>query len=302
MIKKLLAYYKLEFNYLAINSDRSQYILLTETQVKDCVQSGLQICNVKSPIRNANVGLNCLLSNFNQDKVHVKKFCNVLIHQTTLQTAFYLSNDIYLVILDKPTVFHLSCKKEESGRQQVDPPFGFLTLHKSCQATSNHFSLLGYFEGHSTENIESFASNMLKDYNISDLRVWDDINRIVPLANLEDFPLGNLVEDLRNKWQIEPMATEHFPLWGYLIIVMSVIIILCVLATCLLKCKFKILKNMPCLVMRKTKIREGHKTKSSVTEGDDNMVEVATSLLTDEERPTTSNQFIKEKFVVLDKK
>ena len=48
---------------------------------------------------------------------------------------------------------------------------------------------------------------MLKDYNISNLRVWDDINRIVPfsndtikippkLDNLEDFPLGNLVEDL----------------------------------------------------------------------------------------------------------
>ena len=311
--KKLLAYYKLESNYLAINSDRSQYILLTETQVKDCVQSGLQICNVKSPIRNANVGLNCLLSNFNQDKVHVKKFCNVWIHQTTLPTAFYLSNDVYLVILDKPTVFHLSCKKEESGRQQVDPPFGFLTLHKSCQATSNHFSLLGYFEGRSTENIENFASNMLKDYNISDLRVWDDINRIVPfsndtikippkLANLEDFPLGNLIEDLHNKWQIEPIAAEHFPLWGYLIIVMSVIIILCVLATYLLKCKFKILKNMPCLVMRKPKIREGLKTKPSVTEGDDNMVEVATSLLTDIERPTTSNRIIKEKFVVLDTK
>ena len=114
--KKLLTYYKLESNYLAINSDRSQYILLTETQVKDCVQSGLQICNVKIPIRNANVGLNCLLSNFNQDKVHVKKFCNVWIHQTTLPTAFYLSNDVYLVILDKPTVFHLSCKKVEDSK------------------------------------------------------------------------------------------------------------------------------------------------------------------------------------------
>ena len=83
---------------------------------------------------------------------------------------------------------------------------------------------------------------------------------------------------------------------------MSVNMILCVLATCLLKCKFEILKNMPCLVMRKPKIREGHKTKQSVTEGDDNMVVVATSLLTDRERPTTSNQFIKEKYVVLDKK
>ena len=208
-------------------------------------------------------------------------------------------------------ICHVRKKKVEDSK--LIHHLVFLTLHKSCQATSNHFSLLGYFEGRSTENIENFASNMLKDYNISDLRVWDDINRIVPfsndtikippkLANLEDFPLGNLVEDLHNKWQIEPIAAEHFPLWGYLIIVMSVIIILSVLATYLLKCKFKILKNMPCLVMRKPKIREGLKTKPSVTEGDDNMVEVATSLLTDRERPTTSNQFIREKFVVLDTK
>ena len=47
----------------------------------------------------------------------------------------------------------------------------FLTFHKSFQATSNPFSLLRYFEGRSTENIQNFASNMLKDYNISDLRV-----------------------------------------------------------------------------------------------------------------------------------
>ena len=74
---------------MALNSDRSQYILLTENVVKECIQSGLQICNVKSPLRNANVGLNCLLINFNQDKVHVKEYCNVWIHQTTLSTAFF---------------------------------------------------------------------------------------------------------------------------------------------------------------------------------------------------------------------
>ena len=104
----------------------------------------------KNPTKNANVGLNCLLSNFNQDKVHVKEYCSVWIHQTTLLTAFYLSNDVYIVILDKPAVFHLSCKKADSGRQQINPPFGFLKLHRTFQATSNCFSLLGYFEGCST--------------------------------------------------------------------------------------------------------------------------------------------------------
>ena len=61
---------------------------------------------------------------------------------------------------------------------------------------------------------------------------------------------------------------------------------------------------MPCLVMRKPKIREGLKTRLNMTaeEDGDNEVEVATSLLTDIVRPTTSNRIIKEKFVVLDTK
>ena len=59
---------------------------------------------------------------------------------------------------------------------------------------------------------------------------------------------------------------------------------------------------MPCLVMRKPKIREGLETKPNMTveEDGDKKVEIATSLLTDIERPTTSNRIIKEKFVVLD--
>ena len=61
---------------------------------------------------------------------------------------------------------------------------------------------------------------------------------------------------------------------------------------------------MPCLVTRKPKIRTGLKVKPNMTteEDDDNEVEIATSLLTDIERPTTTNTIIKEKFVVLDKK
>ena len=124
------------------------------------------------------------------------------------------------------------------------------------------------------------------------------------MANLEDFPLGNLVADLHNKWQMEPMITTHFPMWGYLIIIMSVFTILCILAIGLWKYKVKILQNMPCLVIRKPKIRTDPKVKPNMTteKDDGNEVEIATSLLTDIERQTTSNRIIKEKFVVLDTK
>ena len=143
--KKLLAYCKLESNYLAINSDRFQYILLTETQVKDCVQSGLQICNVKSPIRNANVGLNCLLSNFNQDKVHVKKFCNVWIHQATLPTAFYCLMMFTWLFWISQQYFICHVRKKKVEDSKLIHHLFFLTLHKSCQATSNHFFIVRVF-------------------------------------------------------------------------------------------------------------------------------------------------------------
>ena len=93
-------------------------------------------------------------------------------------------------------------------------------------------------------------------------------------------------------------------MWGYLIIIMTVFTILCILAICLWKYKLKILQNMPCLIIRKPKIRTGLKTKPNMTaeEDGDNEVEVATSLLTNIERPMTSNRIIKEKFVVLDTK
>ena len=85
---------------------------------------------------------------------------------------------------------------------------------------------------------------------------------------------------------------------------MSVFTILCISAICLCKYKLKFFQNMPCLVIRKPKIRMGLKTKPNMSaeEDGDNEVEVATSLLTDIERPMPSNRIIKEKFVVLDTK
>ena len=95
------------------------------------------------------------------------------------------------------------------------------------------------------------------------------------------------------------MITTHFPMWGYLIIIMSVFTILCISAISLWKYKLKILQNMPCLVIRKPKIRMGLKKKPNMTaeKDGDNEVEVATSLLTDIELPMISNRIIKEKFV-----
>ena len=153
---------------------------MDENEVQFCKESDMQICNIKSPIQNFNVGQNCVMSNFNQDKQKVKQHCNSWIHRTVLPTAFYLANEVYLVITNKQIVFHLSCKNKESDRLYIEPPFGFLTLHKTCQATSNHFSLMGYFENKTRQQMSNPADGIYKGYNISDSNVWDDINDVIP--------------------------------------------------------------------------------------------------------------------------
>ena len=257
--RELLAYYKLESNYLAINSERTQYILMNENEVQLCKESGMQICNIKSPIRNSNVGQNCVMSNFNQDKQKVKQHCNAWIHRTVLPTAFYLENEVYLVVTNKQIVFHLSCKNKESN---IEPPFGFLTLHNTCQATFDHFSLMGYFENKTRQEMSNPADGILKGYNISDSNVWDDINDVIPfhndtlkiptqLENLEDFPLGDLMNGLDETQTMVPMKVEHSSVWNIVVIVMVALYVLLLLSFCVYRrLRHNILANLSCTIRR----------------------------------------------------
>ena len=310
--KRLLAYYKLESDYLAINSDRSNYVLLTENQVQRCGQSGLKICNIKSPIRKTNTGQNCLLSNFNQNKSGVKKFCKIWLRQTPLPTAFYLSNDVYLIIVERPTIFHLSCKPKGGGRKQIGPPGGFLTLHKSCQATSSYFSLMGYFEGKTVKSIDNPANVMLREYNISNIGAWDDINNILSsgnktikipkkLTNIKDFSLNNLMDELHQSRQIEPMVRpRQFPVWAYMIIFIVVVFILLYLASCLQRHKQKLIQNLPCLVKtKKPNPGKSLTTQTGLVKGS-KPGDGAMKSLSEPERAEPLNRIIREKFVVVD--
>lgn len=72
-------------------------------------------------------------------------------------------------------------------------------LPASCQATKSYFSLVCYFEGNSSKEAPNPVDIMLKQNNISDICVWDNIKSVIPFGhtsftlpdkveNLEDFP------------------------------------------------------------------------------------------------------------------
>ena len=71
---------------------------------------------------------------------------------------------------------------------------------------------------------------MLKSYNFTNFRVWDDITKLNIIQNntmmlpkklddLDEFPLNTLLDHLDNLRFIEEMTSpKHFPIWGYLVI------------------------------------------------------------------------------------
>ena len=255
--KELLAYYKLESSYLAINPERTKYILLNDEHAYQCIDPTLRICNVKEPVRNVNVGKSCILSNFMEDQAKVKKHCDVWMRHSFLPTAIYLANDVYLTITKRKFNFNVICNDERSSKQriQVYPPYGFLNLHRNCVATSSAFTLMGYYERHSIENVTNPAAYMLKSYNFTNFRVRDDITKLNIIQNntmmlpkklddLDEFPLNTLLDHLDNLRLIEQMTSpKHFPIWGYLVIIICTGIAILILICCIWKYKHLLLTN-----------------------------------------------------------
>ena len=217
--KELLAYYKLEASYLAVNPSKTQFILLDEEHALQCSDPTLKIGNVREPIRNTNIGTSCIISNFMEDKKSVQQNCDVWLQHSRLPTAKFLANDVYLIITKETVTFNIACNDKGSDQKKfiATPPYGFLNLHKNCIATSRAFTLTGYYERHTLENVSSPVNAMLKHYNFSEFKVWDKVKQRnfnknstlkVPrkLDNLEEFPLDSLLGHLDQLRPMEDMS------------------------------------------------------------------------------------------------
>ncbi|MCG8033766.1 MAG: envelope fusion protein [Candidatus Thiodiazotropha taylori] len=264
--KELLAYYKLEASYLAVNPEKTQFILLDEDHAFQCSDPTLKICNVKEPIRNTNIGTSCIISNFMEDKESVKQNCDVWLQHSRLPTAKFLAKDVYLIVTKQTVTFNIACDDKGSNQEKfvVTPPYGFLNLHKNCIATSRAFTLTGYYERHTLENVSSPLNEMLKHYNFSEFKVWDKIKQRnfhinstlkLPrkLDSLEEFPLDSLLGHLDQLRPIEDMNSNAFPTWGYVVVIIgiTVVFVLSVIVYC--KCRKSLLAK---LLQNKAKTRK----------------------------------------------
>lgn len=96
---------------------------------------------------------------------------------------------------------------------------------------------------------------MLKYYNFSDFKIWDNINRLdiiknhtlmIPekLDDLEEFPLNTLLDHLDQLQPIKDMNVKSFPTWGYMVVITGIVIIFIVSIIIYCKCRKSLLSKL----------------------------------------------------------
>ena len=232
---EILTYYDLEAKYMAINPERTQFMLLDQKDREKCRVGFSKLCTLRKPIHQTNLANKCLVAVFNDDKIKMKRLCSTLVALgDDLPEIQYLSDDTYIIITRTPLTLNLACDDTVRQKIEISVPYGFIRVRKGCVATSNKVTLAGSYEHGSSHKIHNDALDMLKSYNFSNLKIWEPFKVKMPnlrgvvrlpqkLKDLKEVPLDQFFEGLSNLGHIRPAVNKPFPWWGYCLITFGIV-------------------------------------------------------------------------------
>lgn len=136
--KNVVARYALENEMLAINSDRTQYVLLTshELDIK-CTNVVKDVCTIY-PVHLSKA---CLVALFMEKANAIKTFCEKVVHVSNLPLAQYISDGQRAVSTVQELKFSQVCPTSERGTETTIRSVGWLAaftdVMSSCTRSNN---------------------------------------------------------------------------------------------------------------------------------------------------------------------
>ncbi len=245
----LIAKFQLESDFLAINPERTKFMLLDYKDIQNCVAHKLGFCNLKNSIFPVHFNKYCIISLFTRNIQAVKSRCQTVVNPNTpLPLAKYLFDGFWVIASQKKETFSVICNHGRSNSKiiEVSPPLEVIKLNQSCSATSEYLSLLPYYHKETTfETTDQFAKLLRYRPNVG-TQLWKPIidkfpklNKIKVPKELEHVKQINIL-DLKRKLHSLDFNFETLPPWGYGVgSVSSLFVIIVIVTLVILYCKFK---------------------------------------------------------------
>ena len=182
----MLTYYDLESEFLAINAERTQYMMLNQKERDTCKLSFLGLCAIRKPLYQVNLSQMCIVALFMRNKRKVNNTCQTMLqYDKNLPRVQYMNDDTYIIITKTNMHVNLACGQDVRTKLTINPPYGFIRVRKQCTATSDRVTLTGVYEHGSMHRVNDKALMMLRQYNFSTLEIWKQFKTITsgPVEN-----------------------------------------------------------------------------------------------------------------------
>ena len=249
----MVARYQLEADYLGVNAERTNYMLLTGTDVAHCSSKLTDFCQTKSPVYPVNLSKLCVMSLFMGHKVHIGKYCTTEMQPNTqLPTAQYLDHGQWVVATQVPLKMSIVCQ-EENSLQTINPPIALISLNQTCSASNDYLTLPPYFHKETSSELILTEKHLFKLSNMS-FTLWEPFSYWFPnftktsmppeLNSIEHIPIKKLISQIHNLRALK-VQKEGWPWYVYFgLVVVVLLVIVCAALFVYIK-YFKMPNNMP---------------------------------------------------------
>ena len=152
-----VASYQLEAEAIAVNTQRTNFVLLTQRELEGCSKPSIGFCSIKSPVYPISLNRFCITALFMKNTETVEQNCRPMVRlNAVLPMAEYLTDGNWIITTQRKLVFSLVCQENEGGTREIEvqPPLDIIRLPMSCSASNEYMSLMPYYQKESKFEVE----------------------------------------------------------------------------------------------------------------------------------------------------
>ena len=139
------ARYKLETYLLAINAEKTKYMILDTDELAHCSTPLLGYCSMCSSVFPVNLSRLCVIALFMKNKENVKIYCKAeVIPNSLLPKATCVLDGIWIVTTQRDLLFSIVCPNYTKV-VLTKPSMAVISLDMGCSASNDHVTLTPFY-------------------------------------------------------------------------------------------------------------------------------------------------------------
>ena len=249
-----VASYRLEAEAIAVNTQRTSFVLLTREELGGCSKASIGFCSIKSPVYPVSLNSFCITALFMKNTETIEQNCQTVVQlKTVLPMAEYLTDGNWIITTQRKLVFSLVCQENQGGVREIEvqPPLDIIRLPMSCSASNEYMSLMPYYQKESKFQVEDSISELLLNARVANATIWKPFHEKLPnfsaiqlpgrLQAVEKIPLRTLIAELADQDDLVEDTTGSYPAWLYAVV--GTLVLVMILTALIYKCKGRCLRG-----------------------------------------------------------